>query len=64
MAWLAVDKDKTENKYSVKPKRHYNGILYLWTTKGKGIKTELPSGSILKLIGRSLTWKDEPVEIK
>lgn len=25
---------------------------------------ELPKGSILKLIGRELTWNDEPVEIK
>lgn len=64
MAWVAVDKDGTENKYSVKPKRHYNGILYLYTTKGKGIKTELPQGSIKKLIGRTLTWEDQPVELK
>lgn len=25
---------------------------------------ELPKGSIKKLIGRDLTWEDEPVELK
>lgn len=25
---------------------------------------ELPKGSIKKLIGRELTWNDEPVELK
>jgi len=25
--------------------------------------TELPKGTIEKLIGRKITWKDEPVEI-
>lgn len=25
---------------------------------------ELPKGSIKKLIGRELSWKDEPVELK
>jgi hypothetical protein len=29
-----------------------------------GVFFELPKGSIEKLIGRPLTWSDEPVEIK
>lgn len=30
----------------------------------KGRSIELPKGTIVKLIGRNLTWKDEPVELK
>lgn len=63
MAWLAVWKDGSEYEYSEKPVRHYNGIIYLWTTKGFGERKLLPKGSIEKLIGRVLTWEDEPVEI-
>lgn len=29
-----------------------------------GIRARLSKGSIKKLIGRDLTWEDEPVEIK
>ena len=30
----------------------------------RGYSVELPNGSIFKLIGRELSWNDEPVEIK
>lgn len=35
---------------------------FVWGTNGKRIK--LPEGSIRKLIGRELTWEDDPVELK
>ena len=64
MAWLCTNKDGTENKFSIKPIRWNNGIITLWSSIGKGKKTELPYGTIKKLIGRELTWEDAPVEIK
>lgn len=63
MAWLAVDKDGTECAYVLEPERDdevFNAVVK------NGVITdfvELPSGSIKKLIGRELTWEDEPVEI-
>lgn len=67
MAWVAVDNDKAEYVYDYKPIR--NHYLY-WTEDydkegdpiGKSV--ELPKGTIKKLIGRELTWEDEPVELE
>ena len=61
MAWVAVDKDRRECIYQFRPKIRNNQFIPLheysmWMT--------LPKGSIKKLIGRDLTWKDEPVELK
>lgn len=53
MAWLAVCDNGDE--YIFKSKQ-----LHLWLELDKGIK--LPKGSIEKLIGKKLTWRDEPVE--
>lgn len=69
MAWLAVDKNGSEYLYTKKPERiiHYNVFkpnevdFEIWGSDGDNI--ELPKGSIKKLIGRELTWEDEPVEI-
>ena len=58
MAWLAVDKDGLEAIYEEKPKRVRDCI---WTLSNFIC---LPKGSIKKLIGRELTWSDEPVELK
>lgn len=68
-AWLAVDKDGTECIYAVKkPLRgknewgpdswdyRYDDAFYDFVV--------LPRGSIKKLIGRDLTFDDEPVELK
>lgn len=66
MAWLAVDKDGTEYIYSDKPER-FKGV---WETSyyeaGDPMQgmVLLPKGSIKKLIGRDLTWEDEPVKYK
>ena len=61
MAWVAVDKDGIECIYQFRPKRgNYQFTpLYsysMWMTLSKG--------SIKKLIGRDLTWQDEPIELK
>ena len=68
MAWLAVNKDGSEivcngelyrvgNEWGDTESQFMNYHDYVDTT------CELPKGSIFKLIGRNLTWEDEPVEI-
>jgi hypothetical protein len=61
MAWLAVDKDGSDVAFDSivpsKPERQPHGS---WTTYYD--KVHLPKGSIKRLIGRELTWDDEPVE--
>ena len=60
MAWLAVDKDGRESIFRGSPYRHLSRWLPVVATNG----IFLPKGSVEKLIGRELTWDDEPVEIK
>ena len=61
MAWLVVDGiDNTEWVYKYKPKRASE--IDVWCDTGDSM--ELPQGTIKKLIGRELTWNDEPVELK
>ena len=60
MIWVAVDKDGREYIYNEKPDKGNEcfdplGLLYCLA---------LPKGSIKKLIGRDLTWEDNPVELK
>lgn len=68
MAWLAVHKNGKEGIFHHKPARdekldgwydeeEYGGVFY-------DTEISLPKGSIRKLIGRDLTWQDEPVELK
>lgn len=59
MAWVAVDKDGEEYIYKKEPERN----LYFWDTYNNGY-VRLPDGTIKKLIGKELTWNDEPVELK
>lgn len=73
MAWLAVSDIQRwcghsfEYVFAWKPTRGKND----WIPEQMSVEcelvdsdcVELPSGSIKKLIGRELTWKDEPVEI-
>lgn len=58
MIFLAVDKDGTEGVYEGRPERAE--IQVWWSYDGS---VRLPKGSIKKLIGKDLTWQDEPVEI-
>ena len=69
MAWLAVNKEYAECIFDNKPERHeyyhyWEDIAY--TERDDDFYNtciELPQGTIKKLIGRELTWEDEPVEI-
>lgn len=60
MAWVAVDKDGTESIFEYAPIGRYKNY---WDSYGDR-DVVLPKGSIEKLIGRKLTWDDEPVELK
>lgn len=74
MAWLAVDKNNDEHIYNHKPSRIKQ--IGTWCSDYSVENDEgsfddiedefikLPTGSIEKLIGKQLTWEDEPVEIK
>lgn len=62
MAWLAVGLHGGEAIFEGKPIRNSYGDL-----RPTGIfraVINLPEGTIAKLIGRELTWEDEPVELK
>lgn len=65
MCYLAVNKDGSEYIYYFKPKRGYRMYDedYWITTDDNHPSIELPKGSIEKLLGYKLTWKDEVVEI-
>ncbi|MCI9284342.1 MAG: fructan hydrolase [Muribaculaceae bacterium] len=64
MAFVATDKDGSEWIYERKPFRKFRDDD-AWSPSGLEREClELPSGSIRKLIGRELTWEDEPVELK
>ena len=65
VAWLAVDYDGFEYIFASKPIRckgskcwqvDYDRMLFDVVC--------LPKGSIKKLIGRELSWSNEPVELK
>lgn len=58
MAWLAVDSDGTEYIYGAQPSREGTRFMSCFEC------IHTPKGSIKKLIGKKLTWKDEPVELK
>lgn len=71
MAWLAVNKDGTEWIMPGKPVRgwcghwEYSEKVYVESEQGYvSIKIELPKGSVYKLLGKELTWDDEPVELQ
>lgn len=69
MAYVAVDKDGREYIYSDKPERVVEGEFFVWVEPFHGFSCDfteipLPKGMIKKMIGRPLTWEDEPVELK
>lgn len=67
MAWVAVDKNGEEVIYSIEPIRGTNEIkrnTEIWVLHSICEHyIYLPKGSIKKLIGKDLTWNDEPVKI-
>lgn len=62
MAWLAVDKDGTENIYDIEPNRDLQVDRWEIVTENSWW-IGLPKGTIEKIIGRTLTWQDVPVKI-
>ena len=60
MAWVAADSLGNELIFNRKPIRD----KLFWNVNCYWEEVELPKGSIKKLIGRDLTWEDEPVELK
>jgi hypothetical protein len=64
MAWLAVDGNRDEYIYDIHPCRNNEfKVFELDDNYYEPHHVKLPQGSIEKLIGRKLTWDDEPVEI-
>ena len=66
MPYLAVDEDGTENIFEFKPIRCDD---YWWAqinqeSFNRSTYIELPSGTIEKIIGSKLTWKDEPYKLE
>lgn len=64
MAWIARDKDNTLFIYTDKPERRENmGVFTIGSLELDSYYIELSPDVDEKLIGRYLTWDDEPVEI-
>lgn len=65
MAWVSIDGDGSECMFASKPLR-IKGYKSWVVDDNKYLidQIELPKGSINKLIGRELSWEDEPVELK
>lgn len=59
MLWLVVNKNGQEKLYYQKPVRDSESRS--WMCLGH-VDIVLPKGSIYRLIGKTLTWKDEPFE--
>lgn len=64
MVWLAVDNDGTELIFNEQPYRDYVDDIWCIRYIFDSYAIKLPKGSIKKLIGRNLTWEDEPIELK
>ena len=65
MAFVAVDADGREFIFQHEPDRFWDERLKEWNrTDVCNPCINIPQGSIAKLIGRELTWADEPYELK
>lgn len=62
MAWVCVGFSGKEIVCQSKPTR-WNDRYWMMNSICSD-SVELPNGSIKKLIGRELSWEDEPVELK
>lgn len=65
MAWVAIDEFENECILDPKPSKNKKDKDWkgYWNDFYIG-KIRLPKGSIKKLIGRDLTYNDEPVELE
>ena len=71
MSWLAVDKSGNEHIFAEKPRRNESNALWICSVVylyGQRYANTgccyLLKGSIEMLIGRELSWSDDPVELK
>lgn len=64
MAWVAVDENGSECIYQFRPVRTNIDENKFIPRYEYSMWLALPKGSIKKLIGKELTWKDNPVELK
>ncbi len=69
MSWVAVEQDGCEIVFPEKPHRmedcgFWNYMEDVGAEVEITIEVDLPKGSIKKLIGKDLTWEDDPVELK
>ena len=64
MAWVAVNKNEDEYIFETMPERCFGWQWVPICQDRIYDSVKLPKGSIKKLIGIELTWKDEPVELK
>ncbi len=60
MSWIAVDLDGEEQIHELCPMR--DSLLGFWHWSGE--RVSVPAGTSFKLIGKQLTWGDEPVELE
>jgi len=63
MSYLAVDKDNEEWIYDNKPLRDNEYLRFQPQNEFDDNFIHLKKGSIEKLIGKKITWQDEPVEL-
>lgn len=76
MAWLAVNPSGSEYIFHNKPVRIIGNIYSYWkdeitydyirgmTTSADDYSIMLTKGTIEKIIGRKMTWEDEPIKLK
>lgn len=65
MPYVAVDKDGSEFIYCTRPVKvgnKYAVVHRSFFTDGQSLVL-LPTGTIKKLIGKKLTWDDDPIEL-
>jgi hypothetical protein len=62
MAFVCVGFNGEEKNCQCKPTRFDDRYWMMNPINNNSVS--LPNGSIKKLIGRELTWNDEPVELK
>ena len=64
MAWLSVDLEGNEFISSIKPEKICGSIAISINKHPLRELIHISKGSIKKLIGRELSWNDDPVELK
>lgn len=63
--YAAVDGDKSEWLYDIKPERTVFRGKKIWTIHNSSMYTlSLPIGTIKKIAGREITYNDDPIEVK